>query len=73
MMQTASSLPAELEPLAKTLAALAPATRAAVVARAERLAARPRPAASWETVAALGGIVCFGGDAVADTAALYDG
>jgi hypothetical protein len=68
-----SSLPAELEPLAKTLAALGPATRAAVVARAALLATQPRPAASWETVTALGGIVCLGGDAVADTDALYDG
>lgn len=74
MAQPARSyLPAELEPLAKTLAALPPATRAAVVARAERLASRPRIVASWGVVNALGGILCLGGDAIADTDALYDG
>jgi hypothetical protein len=70
---TSSDLPAELEPLAKTLAALPPAMRVAVVARAERIATRPHNVASWETVNALGGVVCFGGDAVVDTDALYDG
>jgi hypothetical protein len=73
MAQYAHSLPPEQEPLARDLAKLPAATRAAVVARAETLAGTARKVVSWQSVEALGGVVRLGGDALLDTDALYDG
>jgi hypothetical protein len=66
-------LPPEQEPLARDLAKLPAAARAAVMARAESLANEGPKAASWQSVDALGGIIRIGGDALRDTDALYDG
>jgi len=71
--QRAHSLPPEQEPLARDLAKLPAATRAAVIARAEALAKAGRKAASWRSIEALGGLLRLGGDAISDTDALYDG
>jgi hypothetical protein len=47
-------LPPEQEPLARDLAKLPAAVRAAVVARAETLAREGRGGASWQSLDALG-------------------
>ena len=69
------AVPKALEPLVKQLASLAPAERELVVHAAEAVShARPTyPAMPWEVLDVARGLASFGGDAVEDTRALYDG
>lgn len=64
-------VPEALKPLVEALAKLQPAERDLVVRAAE--SSRRYKAVSWELLEAARGVVSFGGDAVEDCRALYDG
>jgi hypothetical protein len=65
------ALPKRLVPLARRLASLSAEERRAVIDAAASI--DPRPVASWASLDEATGVVSLGGDAVEDTAGLYDG
>ncbi len=65
-------VPARLEPLVRELAALPDEDRRAVLEAAEEAARSAPPAASWETLDSLRGVVSLGGNALEDCEKLYD-
>jgi hypothetical protein len=71
----ASSLPEGLRPLAAELAKLPKEDRERVisVARAANTTRHEYPTMSWASLKSAKGIVSFGGNAVEDCDALYDG
>jgi hypothetical protein len=70
----APAVPEQLQPLVKQLAALTEVERDLVI-RAAKLQGLPNdlPTLPWEKFEKVKGIVSFGGDAVEDCKALYDG
>jgi hypothetical protein len=68
-------LPDALRPLATELAKLSELERELVIsaARAANTTRRPHPTISWTSLMSAKGVVSFGGNAVEDCDALYDG
>ena len=73
--KTSPPLPDALRPLATELAKLSEQERELVIsaARAANTTRRPHPTISWASLMSAKGVVSFGGDAVEDCDALYDG
>ena len=72
---TAASLPPALRPLAAELAQLPPEDREMVisVARAANATTHGYPTMAWASLMSADSVVSFGGNAVEDCDALYDG
>lgn len=66
-------VPAALRSLVEQLTALQPADRERIVRAARRASQTRRRTVSWSDLREARGIAHFGGDAVTDTQALYDG
>lgn len=67
------TVPAVLQPLVEQLATLQAADRERIVHAARKSArGQRRRAVAWSSLREACGVVSFGGDAVADTQALYD-
>jgi hypothetical protein len=74
--QDALLLPEHLRSLVEQLASLSAGDREAVVRSARETAhgeAGPLPTASWDSIDAAKGVVHWGGNALEDAEALYDG
>jgi hypothetical protein len=71
----ATALPDALRPLAEELAKLSEREREMVIsaARSENAARRGYPTMSWSSLMSSAGIVSFGGNAIEDSDALFDG
>lgn len=66
-------VPAALRSLVEQLATLQAGDRERIVRAARRVARAQRRTISWSHLQEARGVVRFGGDAVTDTQALYDG
>jgi hypothetical protein len=66
-------VPAALRSLVEQLAALHAAERECIVRAARKIARAQRRTISWSHLREARGVAHFGGDAVTDTQALYDG
>jgi hypothetical protein len=66
-------VPAALRSLVEQLAALHVAERERIVRAARKIARAQRRTISWSHLREARGVARFGGDAVTDTQALYDG